>query len=62
MFTSSSDSNYIQDEHDDFDQFDPYKMISKIMPFYSYPASLVNKNEIPVDLSYLRAHLAVIMS
>ena len=35
---------------------------SKIMPYYSYPASLVNQNEIPLELSCYRAHLVLIMS
>ena len=26
MLTSSSDNNYVPDEHEDFDQYDPYHM------------------------------------
>ena len=47
----SSDSNYVPNEHEDVDQYDPFAIPSKIMPCQSYPESLVNQNEIRVDLS-----------
>ena len=34
-----------------FYQYSPYNIPSKIMAYYSCPASLVNQNEIPIDLS-----------
>ena len=51
MLMISSDSNYVPDEHEDVDQYDPSAIPSKITPCQSYPESLVNQNEIPVDLS-----------
>ena len=43
-------------------KYGPYAIPSEVMPCYSHPASLVNQNEIPIDLLCLRAHLALIMS
>ena len=51
MITNSSDSNYVPNEHEDGDQYDPYTILSEIMPCWSYPESLANQNEIPADLS-----------
>ena len=48
---SSSGTNYVLNEHEDVDQYDSYAIPSKIMPCWSYPESLVNQNEIPVELS-----------
>ena len=59
---SSSDTNYVPNEHEDADQYDSYAIPSKIMPYQSYPKSLVNQNEILIELSCERAHLALIMS
>ena len=59
---SSSDTNYVPNEHEDADQYDSYGIPSKIMPFQSYPKSLVNQNEILIELSCSRAHLGLIMS
>ena len=50
MLMVSSSTNYVLNEHEDFDQYDSFAIPSKIMPCYSYPASLVNQNEIPIDL------------
>ena len=47
---SSSDTTYVPNEHEDADQYDSYTVSSKIMPYRSYPESLVNQNEIPVEL------------
>ena len=44
-------TNYVPNEHEDVDQYDSYAIPSKIMPCWSYPESLVNQNEIPVELS-----------
>ena len=49
---SSSESDYVPNEHEDSDQYDSYAIPSKIMPYQSYPKSLVNQNEIPIELSY----------
>ena len=48
---SSSESDYVPNEHEDADQYDSYAITSKIMPYQSYPKSLVNQNEIPIELS-----------
>ena len=37
---SSSDSNYVPNEHDDVDQYDPYAIPFEVMPCKSYPESL----------------------
>ena len=37
-------------EHEDVDQYGSFAIPSKIMPYQSYPESLVNQNEIPIEL------------
>ena len=59
---SLSDINYVPNKHEDADQYDSYAIPSKLMTYQSYPKSLVNQNEIPIELSCQRAHLALIMS
>ena len=51
MLTSSFGTNYVPNEHEDVDQYDSYAIPSKIMPCLSHLQSLVNENEIPVELS-----------
>ena len=51
MLTSSFDSNDVRNEHEYVDKYGPFAIPFKIMPCLSYPVSLVNQNEIPVDLS-----------
>ena len=58
---SSSDTKYVPNKHEDADQYDSYGIPSKIMPFQSCPKSLVNQNEIPIELLCQRAPLAQIM-
>ena len=48
---SLSDTNYVLYEHEDADQYDSYAIQSKKMPYQSNPKSLVNQNEILVELS-----------
>ena len=48
---SSSAINYVPNEHEDIDQYGSFTIPSKIMPRESCPESLVNQNEIPVELS-----------
>ena len=50
---SSSDTNYmyVPNEHEDVDQYGSYAIPSKIMPYQNYPKSLVNENEILIELS-----------
>ena len=50
---SSSDTNYVPNEHEDADQYDSYAIPSKIMPQQSYPKSLVNQNEILIGVIVL---------
>ena len=45
--------NYVLNEHEDFDQCGSFATSSEIMPCYNYPASLMNQNEIHIDLSCL---------
>ena len=52
MLTSSSGTNYALSDHEDVDQYGPYAIPYEVMPCYSYPASLVNQNKIPIDLLY----------
>ena len=51
MLTSSSGKNHVPNEHEDVDQYDTYAIQSEIIPCWSYPESLINKNEIPIELS-----------
>ena len=51
LLTSSSGINYVLNKHDYFDQYGSFAIPSELMPRYSYPASLVNQNEIPIELS-----------
>ena len=48
---SSSECDYVPNEHEDADQYDSYATPSKIMPYQSSHKSLVNQNEIPIELS-----------
>ena len=48
---SSSGTNYVPNEHEDVDQYGSFTIPSEIMPYQSYPKSLVNQNEIPIELS-----------
>ena len=51
MLKTSSGTNYVPNVHEDVDQYDSYALPNKIMPCWSYPESLVNQNEIPIELS-----------
>ena len=51
MLMSSSGTKYVPNEQEDVDQYDSYAIPSKIMPYQSNPKSLVNQNEIPIELS-----------
>ena len=50
MLKKSSDTNYSLNDHEDIGQYGPHTIPSEVMPCYSHPASLVNQNEIPIDL------------
>ena len=51
MLTSSSGNNYVLNEHEDVGQYDPYVILSEVMPCYWYPASLLDQFEILIDSS-----------
>ena len=51
MLTNSSGTNYVPNEHEDVDQYGSHAIQSKIMPYQSHPESLVNQNEILIELS-----------
>ena len=61
LLTSSSGTNHVSNKHDDADQYSSFAISYKIVPYQSYPKSLVNQNEIAIELSCQRAHLALIM-
>ena len=50
MLTSSSVTNYVPNEHEDIDQCGSFTIPSKIIPCQNYPESLVNQNDIPIEL------------
>ena len=59
VLTSYSDTNYFPNEHEDFDQYGSFAISSELLLCQSHPESLVNQNEIPIELSCQRAHLAL---
>ena len=42
VLTSSPGTNYVPNEHEDIDQYGSFIIPSKVMPYYSHPASLVD--------------------
>ena len=62
VLTSSSGTNYVPNEHEGVDQYGSFSIPSELVLYQSHPESLVNENEIPVELSCYRAYLALIMS
>ena len=48
---SSSESDYVSNEHEDVDKYGRFAIPSEKMPCLSYPVSLVNQNEILNELS-----------
>ena len=46
---NSSDTNYVNNGN--LGQYHSNEIPSKIMPGYSYPASLVDEHSIPIELS-----------
>ena len=51
MLTSSSGTNYVLNEHEDINQYGSFSMPSEMMLYQSDPESLVNQNEILIELS-----------
>ena len=62
VLTSSSGTNYVPNEHEGVDQYGSFSIPSELVLYQSHPESLVNQNEILIELSCWRAHLALIMS
>ena len=44
-------TNYVPNEHEDVDQYDSFALSSDLMLYQSHPESLVNQNEILIELS-----------
>ena len=48
---SSSDTNYVSNEHEGVDQYGSFAIPSKLMRYESHPESSDNQNEILIELS-----------
>ena len=48
---SSSGTNYVPNEHEGFDRYGSFAIPSELMLYQDHPKSLVNKNEILIELS-----------
>ena len=44
-------TNYVPNEHEYVDQYDSFALPSDLMLYQSHPESLVNQNEILIELS-----------
>ena len=51
VLTSSSDTNYVPNEHEGVGQYGSFAIPSELMLYQSHPESLVNQNEILIELS-----------
>ena len=51
VLTSSSGTNYVLNEHEGVHQYASFSIPSELVLYQSHPESLVNQNEIPVELS-----------
>ena len=51
VLTSSSGTNYVPNEHEGVDQYGSFSIPSELVLYQSHPESLMNENEIPVELS-----------
>ena len=50
MLTSSSGTKYVPNEHEDIDQYGSFALPSDLMLYQSHHESLVNQNDIPIEL------------
>ena len=50
VLTSSSGTNYVPNEHEDIDQYGSFTLPSELVLYQSHPESLVNQNEILIEL------------
>ena len=48
--TSSSGTNYVPNEHEDIDQYGSFSIPFELVLYQSHPESLVNQNDIPIEL------------
>ena len=51
LLTSSSGTNYVPNEPEGVDQYGSFAIPSELMLYQSHPESLVNQNEILIELS-----------
>ena len=51
MLMSSSGTNYVPNEHEGVDQYGSFSIPSELVLYQSHPESLVNQNEILIELS-----------
>ena len=51
MLTSLSGTNYVPNEHKGVDQYGSVSIPSELVLYKSHPESLVNQNEILIELS-----------
>ena len=59
---NSFDTNDTINYNKNLGQYDKNAILAQIMTCHGYPASLMNQNEIHIELTCQRAHLAQIMS
>ena len=51
VLTSSSDTDYISNEHEGVHQYGSFAIPSKLMLYQSHPESSLNQNEVLIELS-----------
>ena len=51
VLTSSSGTNYVPNEHEGVDQYGSFSIPFELVLYQNHAESLVNENEIPVELS-----------
>ena len=51
MLTNSPGTNYVPNDHEGVDQYGSFSIPSELVLYQSHPASLVNQNEIFIELS-----------
>ena len=51
VLTSPSGTNYVRNEHEGVDQYGSFSIPLEVVLYQSHPESLVNQNEILIELS-----------
>ena len=51
VLKSSSGTNYVPNKHEGVDQYGSFAIPFELVLYQSHPESLVNQNEIPIELS-----------